>query len=136
MTETHAPCAIILGPSARRADERHGASRSPQHPRGRLHPLRCVRFLRPIDRKQRPEQPTVHASSRTDQHAPTGTPEAVITKLNAEINRILATPALQERISALGGVPAPMTPAQFAAKAAEDSKRFGAIIRERQIVGN
>ncbi len=69
-------------------------------------------------------------------YAPTGTPEAVITKLNAEINRILATPALQERISALGGVPAPMTPAQFAAKAAEDSKRFGAIIRERQIVGN
>jgi acetyltransferase-like isoleucine patch superfamily enzyme len=77
MTETHAPCAIILGPSARRADERHGASRSPPHPRGRLHPLRCVRFLRPIDRKQRPEQPTVHASSRTDQHAPTGTPAAM-----------------------------------------------------------
>jgi len=69
-------------------------------------------------------------------YAPTGTPEAVITKLNTEINRILATPALQERIHALGGVPAPMTPAQFAAKAAEDSKRFGAIIRERQIVGN
>ncbi len=69
-------------------------------------------------------------------YAPAGTPEPVITKLNAEINRILATPALKERINALGGVPAPMSPAEFAAKAAEDSKRFGAIIRERKIIGD
>jgi tripartite-type tricarboxylate transporter receptor subunit TctC len=69
-------------------------------------------------------------------YAPAGTPEAVVGRLNAEINRILDTPALRERINALGGVPAPMSPAQFAAKAAEDSKRFGAIIRERRIVGD
>jgi len=69
-------------------------------------------------------------------YAPAGTPEAVINRLNTEINRILAAPALKERISALGGVPAPMSPAEFAAKAAEDSKRFGAIIRERKIVGD
>jgi len=69
-------------------------------------------------------------------YAPAGTPEAVITRLNGEINRILATAALKERIAALGGVPAPMSPAEFAAKAAEDSKRFGAIIRERKIVGD
>jgi tripartite-type tricarboxylate transporter receptor subunit TctC len=69
-------------------------------------------------------------------YAPGGTPEAVINKLNAEINRILATPALKERIAALGGIPAPMSPAEFGAKAAEDSKRFGAIIRERKIVGD
>jgi tripartite-type tricarboxylate transporter receptor subunit TctC len=69
-------------------------------------------------------------------YAPAGTPEAVIARLNTEINRILGTPALQERINALGGVPAPMSPAQFAAKAAEDSKRFGAIIKERRIVGD
>jgi tripartite-type tricarboxylate transporter receptor subunit TctC len=69
-------------------------------------------------------------------YAPTGTPEAVVTRLNSEINRILATPALKERITALGGVPAPMSPAEFAAKAAEDSKRFGAIIKERKITGD
>lgn len=69
-------------------------------------------------------------------YAPAGTPEAVVNKLNTEINRILATPALKERITALGGVPAPMSPAAFAAKAAEDSKRFGAIVRERKIVGD
>jgi tripartite-type tricarboxylate transporter receptor subunit TctC len=69
-------------------------------------------------------------------YAPAGTPEAVITRLNGEVNRILATPALKERISALGGVSAPMSPAEFGAKAAEDSKRFGAIIRERKILGD
>ena len=47
-----------------------------------------------------------------------------------------AYPAVTERIDAIGGVPAPMSPAEFAAKAAEDSKRFGAIIRERRIVGD
>ena len=69
-------------------------------------------------------------------YAPAGTPEAVVNRLNSEINRSLATPALQERIAAIGGVPAPMSPAQFAAKAAEDSKRFGAIIKERRITGD
>jgi tripartite-type tricarboxylate transporter receptor subunit TctC len=69
-------------------------------------------------------------------YAPAGTPAEVVTRLNAEINRILDTPALKERIAALGGVPAPMSPAAFAAKAAEDSRRFGAIIKERHIVGD
>ena len=68
-------------------------------------------------------------------YAPAGTPEPVITRLNTEINRILNTQPVKDRISAIGGVPAPMTPAEFAAKAADDSKRFGAIIRERKIVG-
>jgi hypothetical protein len=39
-------------------------------------------------------------------------------------------------IAALGGEPALMKPAQFGTKAAEDSKRFGAIIRERRGVGD
>ena len=69
-------------------------------------------------------------------YAPGGTPADVIAKLNGEINRILGTPALRERIAALGGEPAPMSPTQFAAKAAEDSRRFGAIIKERKIVGD
>jgi tripartite-type tricarboxylate transporter receptor subunit TctC len=69
-------------------------------------------------------------------YAPAGTPASTVTRLNSEINRILGTPALQERVLALGGVPAPMSPAAFQAKAEEDSRRFGAIIRERRIVGD
>jgi tripartite-type tricarboxylate transporter receptor subunit TctC len=69
-------------------------------------------------------------------YAPAGTPADVIAKLNSEINRILGTPGLRDRIAALGGEPAPMSPTQFASKAAEDSRRFGAIIKERKIVGD
>jgi tripartite-type tricarboxylate transporter receptor subunit TctC len=69
-------------------------------------------------------------------YAPTGTPAAVVERLNREINRILGTQALKDRIAALGGEALPLTPAQFGAKALEDSKRFGAIIKERNITGD
>ena len=69
-------------------------------------------------------------------YAPAGTPAAAVSRVNAEVNRILGSAAMQERIAAIGGVPAPMTPGEFGAKAAEDSRRFGAIIRERRIVGD
>jgi tripartite-type tricarboxylate transporter receptor subunit TctC len=69
-------------------------------------------------------------------YAPAGTPPEVVNRLNQEINRILATAPVKERIAALGGEPAPMTAAQFHAKAMEDSERFGAIIRARRIVGD
>lgn len=69
-------------------------------------------------------------------YAPAGTPAAAITRVNAEVNRILGSAPMQERVAALGGVPAAMSPAEFGAKAAEDSKRLGAIIRERKIVGD
>ncbi len=69
-------------------------------------------------------------------YAPAGTPPDVIARLNTEINRALGTPAVKDRIAALGGEPVPMSPAAFGAKAAEDSKRFGAIVRERRIVGD
>ena len=68
-------------------------------------------------------------------YAPAGTPTDVIARLNREINRILGTQAVKDRIQALGGEALPISPAEFAAKAGEDSKRFGAIIRERKIVG-
>jgi tripartite-type tricarboxylate transporter receptor subunit TctC len=69
-------------------------------------------------------------------YAPAAVPTAIIDRLNREINRIIGTQALQDRIRQLGGDALPLTPAQFGAKAADDSRRFGAIIRERQITGD
>ncbi len=69
-------------------------------------------------------------------YAPAGTPAAVITRLNTEINKILNSTATKERIAALGGEAAPMSPQAFAAKAADDSKRFGKLIKERNITGD
>ncbi|MFN4361115.1 MAG: Bug family tripartite tricarboxylate transporter substrate binding protein [Hylemonella sp.] len=91
-----------------------------------------------------PDVPTVEeaglkgfdADSYFGFYAPAGTPAAVITRLNTEINKILNTPATKERIAALGGEAVPMSPQSFAARAAEDSKRFGTLIRERKITGD
>ena len=69
-------------------------------------------------------------------YAPAGTPPDVIARLNREINRVLGTQAVKDRVLALGGEALPLTPAEFGAKAMEDSKRFGAIIRERKILAD
>ena len=69
-------------------------------------------------------------------YAPAGTPPDVVSRLNREINRALGTQAVKDRILAMGGEALPLTPAEFGAKAMEDSKRFGAIIRERKILAD
>ncbi|WP_415752702.1 Bug family tripartite tricarboxylate transporter substrate binding protein [Ramlibacter tataouinensis] len=69
-------------------------------------------------------------------YAPAGTPTAVVTRLNTEINKIVRSPAFTERMNAIGGVPAPMSPQEFAARAQDDSARFGALIQERKIRGD
>lgn len=69
-------------------------------------------------------------------YAPSGTPADVVARLNREINRILGTAAVKDRIQALGGEALPLSPAEFGARAMDDSRRFGAIIRERKIVGD
>jgi hypothetical protein len=69
-------------------------------------------------------------------YAPAGTPPAVVSRLNTEINKALATQAVKDRISAIGGIPAAMSPSDFNQSASIDSTRFGALIRERGIKGD
>jgi tripartite-type tricarboxylate transporter receptor subunit TctC len=69
-------------------------------------------------------------------YAPAGTPPAVVQRLGETVARIVATPALRERIAALGGEPALLNAAEFSARMAADGRRFGALIRERRIVGD
>ncbi len=69
-------------------------------------------------------------------YAPTGTPAAIVSQLNSEINKILATQAAKDRVAGMGGEVVPMTSAEFGAKAREDTARFGKLIRERRIAGD
>src|SRR5262245_48911473 len=66
-------------------------------------------------------------------YAPAGTSGEIVMRLNTEINRALATAALTERITAVGNIPAAMSPGEFGQKSRKDFDRFGAIIRERGI---
>jgi tripartite-type tricarboxylate transporter receptor subunit TctC len=91
-----------------------------------------------------PNVPTLHeaglkgfdADTVIGFYAPAGTPADVVSRLNREINRILGTQAVKDRIFALGGEALPLSPAEFGAKATEDSRRFSAIIKERKITAD
>nr|WP_315428038.1 tripartite tricarboxylate transporter substrate binding protein [uncultured Albidiferax sp.] len=69
-------------------------------------------------------------------YAPAGLPNDIVARLNTEINKILGTQAVKDRIAGLGGEVAPMTPAAFGAKAHEDTARFGKLIKDRRILGD
>ena len=68
--------------------------------------------------------------------APTGTPPAVIERLNREINRALVQPSVVEAIRGLGAEATPMSPAQFASVIQTDMRRYGEIIKERKITSD
>ena len=88
-----------------------------------------------------PEAPTLaeagiagfDADSWFGLYAPAGVAPDTIARLNREINRILGTPAVRDRITALGGEPAPMSPAEFGDRQRADRERFGAVIKAQGI---
>jgi tripartite-type tricarboxylate transporter receptor subunit TctC len=69
-------------------------------------------------------------------YAPANTPDAVVKRLNTEINRALNQAAIKDRIVAMGNVPHASTAEAFGQKGADDFRRLGAIIRERGIKGD
>jgi len=65
--------------------------------------------------------------------APKGTPVEIVDKLNEEINAGLADPKLNARLADLGGVPLPGTPADFRKLIAEETEKWGKVIRAADI---
>ncbi|CAN5714254.1 tripartite tricarboxylate transporter substrate binding protein [soil metagenome] len=61
--------------------------------------------------------------------APAGTPPAIVTRLNAEVNAALALPDVKEKLASLGVEPGGGTPAEFTALIEGDTKRYGDAIR-------
>lgn len=64
---------------------------------------------------------------------PAKLPAEITKRLNAEINRALASPALQQRLSGEAIEPMPMTPEQFGRFIQADIARWSALARERRI---
>jgi tripartite-type tricarboxylate transporter receptor subunit TctC len=65
--------------------------------------------------------------------APAGTPAPVITKLNAEINRILALPEVKASLAADGAEPAGGTPEQAAQSARDGIRKWSELIRSLEL---
>ncbi|MDB5849119.1 MAG: transporter substrate-binding protein [Rhodoferax sp.] len=55
--------------------------------------------------------------------APSGTPAAVVRRLNTEVNRVLALPEMRERMQSVNNLPSGGSAAGFARVIAEDSER-------------
>lgn len=60
---------------------------------------------------------------------PTGTPEAVVQKINADVNAVLAEPAVKAALDQQGLTPVGGSAAAFRAVVESDSARWGAVIR-------
>jgi len=65
--------------------------------------------------------------------APKNTPADIVDKLNKEINAGLADAALKKRISDLGSVPFPGSPADFGKLVADETEKWGKVIRAANI---
>jgi tripartite-type tricarboxylate transporter receptor subunit TctC len=62
--------------------------------------------------------------------APKGTPPAVIDKLQGEVAKALADPAVKAKADASGLFPATSTPAQFAAFIRKEAERWSTVVKE------
>jgi tripartite-type tricarboxylate transporter receptor subunit TctC len=62
--------------------------------------------------------------------APKGTPAAIVAKVNAEVARIMQTPAMQKRLDDLGAGFAPQSPEAFRSFVVADSARWRRVIVE------
>ena len=61
--------------------------------------------------------------------APKGTPPEAIEVLNKALAAALADPKMQARIAELGGTPMPMSPAEFGRLVADETEKWGAVVR-------
>jgi tripartite-type tricarboxylate transporter receptor subunit TctC len=65
--------------------------------------------------------------------APKGTPPEVVEILNKAFNAALADPKMQKRIADLGAEPMPMTPAEFGKLVADETEKWGQVVKTANI---
>ena len=73
--------------------------------------------------------PGYEASAWWGVGAPKNTPADIIDKLNSGINLALADPNIKTRFADLGGTPMPMTVAEFTKLIADETEKWGKLIR-------
>ncbi len=64
---------------------------------------------------------------------PAGTPQPIVAKLSKALTAALAKPAVRTKLASVGAEPIGSSPAELAAHLAAETKRWGKIIRERDI---
>ena len=86
--------------------------------------------------QEQPDIPTVgdfvpgyEASQWYGFAAPKNTPAEIVDKLNKEINAAIADPAMKARLAAIGGETMPGSPSDFGTLIAEETEKWGKVVR-------
>jgi tripartite-type tricarboxylate transporter receptor subunit TctC len=114
------------------------SSSMPHIKSGKLKPLAV---MSPGRSSQLPEVPTlaeagvagVEMTTWYGLFATGGTPKPIIDRLHAELNRVLALPEVQNKLTGLGGEIGAMGIDEFAAFNQKDFERFGQLIRDANV---
>ena len=100
---------------------------------GRLRPLAVTATAR---LEGLPDVPTVadflpgfETSAWAGIGAPKNTPVEIIDQLNRETNAALADPKLKARVADLGGMVFPLSPAEYAKRVAEETEKWGKVVK-------
>ena len=80
--------------------------------------------------------PDYNVTSWWAMFAPAGTPPALVSKLNADVVKVLNSPTAIEAIHKMGASPAPSTQAELAALVTSETARWGKLIRANGISAN
>ncbi len=73
--------------------------------------------------------PGFEASAATGIGVPHGTPDAIVARLNAEINAAFADEAMRAKLLDTGGMVLPGTPAEFGKLLADETEKWGKVVR-------
>jgi tripartite-type tricarboxylate transporter receptor subunit TctC len=77
--------------------------------------------------------PGYEASSWFGVGAPKATPAEIVEKLNKEINAALADPKMKARLADLGGTVLPGSPAEFGKLIADETEKWGKVVKFARI---
>jgi tripartite-type tricarboxylate transporter receptor subunit TctC len=77
--------------------------------------------------------PGYEASAFIGIAAPKNTPDAIVDKLNKEINLGLADPNMKARLAELGSEPLILSPAEFSKLVADETEKYGKVVRAAKI---
>ena len=112
-----------------------GASTGPQIRAGRLRGLATTGRTRSLMIPELPPigefYPGYELSVWLGFFAPAGVPDAVMSRLRAEVNKVLAMPEVKQRLNAAGGLePYATTPEEFAALVRSDYEKYGKLVKQ------
>lgn len=66
--------------------------------------------------------------------APAATPKEIVTRLNADVVKLLAQPEFRKQLEAIGAEPVGNSPEQMARQIKEDSEKFAKLVKDAKVV--